>query len=303
MLCVAEASRQIYGLNYLMRTMGSYSLSSRRTIMPLAAMVILAFPTMSAAATKGDPFEGVNRQGYAIHQFLDRAFLRPAAKIYRTLVPSPLRTGLRHVISNMGEPGVMANDVLQGHPVRAGKTLTRFLTNTTLGIGGLFDPAATAGLLHHDNGFGDTLGRYGVGPGPYLFVPLVGPSTLRDMLGRAADVAADPLFWTQFRQRTLIIDTRTVVDGLDQRDQADAQLKAIDAMSTDTYATLRSLYLQDRAAEIIDVTARGAGTAEPVLPDFDDPVAAPPPAAPLPTTVPPRRSSDAQEPDQSQGQA
>ena len=265
----------------------------------------MAFPAVGVAATKGDPFEGINRQGYAIHQFLDRTFLRPAAKLYQALIPSPIRTGLRHVISNMGEPGVAANDLLQGHPVRAGKTLTRFAANTTVGIGGLFDVSTPAGLPHHDNGFGDTLGRYGAGPGPYLFVPLLGPTTVREILGQAADIVTDPLVWAQFRQRTLIIDTRAVVDGLDAREQADAQLKAIDAMSTDSYATLRSLYLQNRAAEIIDVTTGGAAAPEPVLPDFDDPASAPPPVVtpPSPTTVPPARSSDAQEPDQGQGRA
>ena len=287
-------------LNRLTRPMGSCLPTLRRAIMPLALVFILAFPVTGMAAPKGDPFEGANRQGYAIHQFLDRTFLRPAAKMYQALVPSPIRTGLRHVISNMGEPGVMANDLLQGHPVRAGKTLTRFVANTTIGVGGLFDVSTPAGLPHHDNGFGDTLGRYGAGPGPYLFVPLVGPSTVRDLLGHTVDVAADPLFWTQFRQRTLVIDTRTVVGGLDERGQADPQLKAIDAMSTDGYATLRSLYLQNRAAEIADITSGGAGGGELILPDFDDPASAPTPVAPLPTAVPPPRSSDAQELDQGQ---
>jgi phospholipid-binding lipoprotein MlaA len=257
--------------------------SSRAAVIPLVFLLIVAAPTMSLAAPKEDPFEGANRHGYAIHQFIDRIILRPAARTYQALVPKPIRTGLRQVISNMEEPGVLANDLLQGHPVRAAKTLTRFVANSTVGIGGLFDVAAHAGLPHHDNGFGDTFGRYGAGPGPYLFIPMVGPSTVRDLLGRVADITTDPFTWARFRQRTMVIDTRTLVGGLDQRGEADAQLKAIDAMSTDSYASLRSLYLQDRAAEIADVTT-GGEAAEPALPDFDDPAPAdapqlgPPPA-------------------------
>ena len=261
--------------------------SSRAALIPLIFLLILAAPTASLAAPKEDPFEGANRRGYAIHQFLDRIILRPVARTYQALIPKPIRTGVRQVISNLGEPGVLANDLLQGHPVRAGKTLGRFVTNSTLGLGGLFDVAKDNGLPHHDNGFGDTFGRYGAPPGPYLFIPLKGPSTVRDLLGSIADITTDPFTWARFRQRTLIIDTRTVTWGLDQRGESDAQLKAIDAMSTDSYASLRSLYLQDRAAEIADVTT-GGGAAEPALPDFDDsaPAAAPPTGPPPPTTPP-----------------
>jgi phospholipid-binding lipoprotein MlaA len=264
--------------------------SSRAAVIPVVFLLILAAPTASLAAPKEDPFEGANRHGYAIHQFIDRIILRPAARTYQALVPKPIRTGLRNVISNMEEPGVLANDLLQGHPVRAGKTLGRLVTNSTIGIGGLFDVAKHAGLSHHDNGFADTFGRYGVGPGPYLFIPLKGPSTIRDLVGGMADITTDPFAWARFRQRTLIIDTSTVVGGLDQRGEADAQLKAIDAMSTDSYASLRSLYLQSRAAEIADVTP-GGGAAEPELPAFDDPAPAAPPTGPPPPTTSPAPSS------------
>jgi phospholipid-binding lipoprotein MlaA len=271
--------------------------SSRDAVIPLVFLLILATPASSLAAPKEDPFEGANRRGYAIHQFIDRIFLRPAARTYQAVIPKPIRTGLRQVLSNMGEPGIMANDLLQGHPVRAGKTLGRLVTNSTVGIGGLFDVAKRVGLPHHDNGFGDTLGRYGAPPGPYLFIPLVGPSTVRDLLGGTADFASDPFTWARFRQRTMIIDARTVARSLDQRGEADSQLKAIDAMSTDSYASLRSLYLQDRAAEIADVTT-GGEPAEPALPDFDDPAPTTPPA-PIPPSAAPvvtPASSEAVEP-------
>ena len=112
---------------------------------------------------KGDSLEGFNRVMFSIHQFLDRIFLRPVSMAYKKIVPKVVRTGIRHVFSNVGEPLVFANDLLQLKPKRAIRTLARFGVNSTIGIGGLLDVAKTSdfNLPHHDNSFGNTLGRYG----------------------------------------------------------------------------------------------------------------------------------------------
>jgi phospholipid-binding lipoprotein MlaA len=190
---------------------------------------------------------------------------------------------LRNLINNLKEPSIAFNDLLQAHPGRAVKTAGRFVINSTAGIGGLMDIAYDTGLPHHDNGFGATAGRYGIQPGPYLFIPFIGPTSLRDLLGQAADMATDPLGWQPFRDGQVIY-ARAIIDGLDQRAEADAQLRAIDDMSTDPYASLRSLYEQNRASQINDAISGVTGSSEPQLDNFDDPAPSPASPGPAPAT-------------------
>lgn len=206
---------------------------------------------------KGDPAEGVNRGLFSVHQFLDRAFFRPVATVYKTLVPRLVRTGIRHVISNLSEPVVFLNDMLQLKPKRAFRTFGRFAINTTLGVGGVIDVAKGEKLPHRSNGFGNTLGRYGVGPGPYLFIPLIGPTDLRDLVGGQADGAVLPLVVGDPFDRTAVIIPQLALSGLDQRVESDADLKALLGGAADPYATLRSVYLQSRAAEIAEIRSAG----------------------------------------------
>lgn len=198
----------------------------------------------------GDPAEGVNRALFSIHQVLDRYLFRPVALAYKTVIPKIVRRGIRHVISNLTEPVVFVNDVLQLKPKRAVRTFTRFAVNSSLGIGGVLDVAKAGALPHRANGFGNTLARYGVGPGPYLFLPLVGPTDLRDLIGGQADGLVLPVaVGYPFDSREYIIP-RAVLGGLDARAEADADLKILLGGAADPYATLRSVYLQNRAAEI-----------------------------------------------------
>jgi len=230
---------------------------------------------VSAAATDpADPAEKLNRKLFALHQFLDRTLFRPLAMVYKTITPQPLRQGIENVISNLGEPVVAANDVLQGRFRKAGTTTARFVTNSTIGIGGLIDVATSANLPHHDNGFALTLGRAGVKPGPYLFIPLMGPSTVRDAIGNGVDALASPFQWfLHGSAKTDYIVSKTVVGGLDTRASIDGEYTSLLADATDPYATLRSVYLQNQQSKIDD-----ANTSAPqALPDFDD--ATPPPAA------------------------
>jgi phospholipid-binding lipoprotein MlaA len=232
-----------------------------------------------APPAAGDPWEPFNRRGYAIHQFLDKVFIRPGAMIYRALTPGPIGKGLHNVIVNLSEPLVFINDVLQVRVRRAASTTVRFAFNSTFGLAGLIDVAGHGGIAHHDSSFGDTLGRYGVGPGPYLFIPLLGPSTVRDLVGAGFDEAIDPVHWLSYPYRTEISTSAAVVGGLDTRAAADAQLKAILSGAADPYATLRSVFLQYRQGEI---DGDRAGPNLPPLPEIDDAGAPPPTPAPQP---------------------
>ena len=233
--------------------------------------------TISDSLTVEDPFEGVNRVFYAIHQVIDHVFLRPLALGYSHATATPVRKAVHNLVTEVSEPVVFGNDVLQLRVKRAAKTLGRFLVNATLGVGGLFDPATKMGLDHHDNGFGTTLGRYGVKPGPYLFIPLMGPTNFRDVIGTGFDFYSDPVGRIHYPKRGYVLLGIGVVGGLDQRAESDADLQQIESMGTDSYATLRSLYMQQREADI-----RGD---KPVsveeLPSFDDvPAAEPTPGEP-----------------------
>lgn len=237
-----------------------------------------------ASPSQGDPWEGFNRFSYRVFMALDRAVVRPVARAYLKVVPAPVRGGVRNVLTNMGEPVVALNDVFQGHGVRAGQTAVRFATNTTLGVGGLWDVAARHGLAHHDNGFDLTLGRYKVRSGPYLFLPILGPSTLRDFVGYCIDGTIDPLHWAKYPYRTAISLGHSVVGGVDLRARNDAQFEALISDATDPYATLRSVYLQNEQSQV----DAGRPNAEPPLPDFEEDAPAKPgaPQAPTPATPP-----------------
>jgi phospholipid-binding lipoprotein MlaA len=252
-----------------------------------AAIVSFIAPQVAHAATD-DPWEPANRTFYMVHRVLDDAVFSKVAAAFR-LIPAPIRIAVRNVIANLTEPGVAANDLLQGHPDVTARTAARFAINTTVGLGGMIDVAGKTGLPHHDNDFADTFGRWGIPAGPYLFITLIGPTTVRDGAGSIADSLTDPFTWAHFYHRWTILDVRTVWGGLDQRVEADDQLRAIDNMSTDSYASLRSLYLQNRAA-VIASTPGAPPDSEPLqnLPDLGptDPSAAPTPADAAPATKP-----------------
>ncbi len=219
-----------------------------------------------------DPFERVNRAMFYINGAFDFLLLRPAAMTYKRVMPRPIRTVLRNAISNIGEPVVAINDILQGHGKAARHTVTRFLTNSTIGLVGVLDVATPAGMRHHDNDFGITLARYGVKSGPYLFLPILGPGTVRDGAGHLVDIGLDPMTWTRFTGSPELGITRVVAGGLDQRAAADKQIKQLMATATDMYASIRSYYLQNREAQIT-----GGKIDLDTLPSFgDEPTAAGP---------------------------
>ena len=248
-----------------------------------AGMFLATSAAHAQAAPNPDPYEGFNRKSYNLSQSVDRKALRPAAKAWERIVPKIFRAGLRNAYSNLGEPVVFFNDLMQLRPSDASVTLRRFIVNSTFGVAGLADIAKTDGLPHHDNGFGVTLGRAGVGPGPYVYLPVLGPSTQRDLFGSGVDTLLNPLTWIGYGARTPVGIAQTISGGLNARADADSDLETIKATATDEYATLRSLYLQNRQALVsgkaVDVNA---------LPDFDDPGAGP--TSRSPTGKPPEKS-------------
>jgi phospholipid-binding lipoprotein MlaA len=195
-----------------------------------------------------DPWERFNRTSFAINDALDRAALKPAAKAYKKVTPRIVRTGISNFISNLDTIPTVVNDVLQGKMRQAGQDSARFLMNSTLGLGGLFDPASAAGLERNDEDFGQTLGKWGVKSGPYLMLPLLGPSTVRDSFGRLADQYTHPVNYLEDDSTRYLI---RAVDVLDMRAgllDLDAQLEK----SYDRYAFVRSAWLQRREYMVTD---------------------------------------------------
>lgn len=226
---------------------------------------------------RGDSLEGFNRAMFGTWRVLDKAVYRPAAMAYKHVMPKPVRTGIRHVLSNIGEPLVFLNFVLQGKPRSASRTLARFVINSTIGIGGVLDVAKdkSINLPHRDNGLGSTLALYGVGPGPYIFLPFLGPSTLRDLAGSAAQGFVLPVaVGKPFNTIEYQVSTG-VVGGLDQRAESDDQLKALLSGAVDPYASLRSAWFQNRVAQI--EALRGDKPPAPASDqgELDDPLADP----------------------------
>jgi phospholipid-binding lipoprotein MlaA len=200
-----------------------------------------------------DPLEPANRVFYAVNDGLDVVFLRPIALAYRNVLPDPVQHGVHNVLSNLGSPVRLANDMMQGKPRRAGDTLVRFVVNTTAGVVGIFDVAADLGYKYHDSDFGMTLASWGVGEGPYLFLPVLGPSNPRDAAGFGVDIALDPLTWIGKGQT--VSDLGLVRYGLGAVDARAGVLDDFDKIkkqALDPYATVRSVYRQYREGKIKD---------------------------------------------------
>ena len=219
------------------------------------SVALLLLSALSACATTGtrasdprDPFETINRASYAVNDGLDRALVKPAAKVYKTVMPQFVQTGVSNVFSNAKYPVTLVNNALQGKLSAAANDAGRFLLNSTVGLGGWLDPATAAGLDRNDEDFGQTFGVWGIGPGPYFVIPLFGPTTLRDGFGSIADDFAEP--------RSYLDDSRTRW-SLWAVDKFETRVRLLDAdtvleRSGDPYAFVRSAYLQRREFQVLD---------------------------------------------------
>jgi phospholipid-binding lipoprotein MlaA len=202
------------------------------------------------AVDQNDPYESFNRQVFDLNEKLDRNVALPTAKFYVRAVPEPLRDGVHNGLTNLSEPVTLANDLLQANGLHAVQTLGRVVVNSTIGLAGLIDVATPMGIPAHDEDFGETLAIYGVGEGPYLVLPLLGPSNPRDAVGHVVDIAFDPLTYIGMREKGWWTGGRNFLGIVDERAQNINTLDEVQRSSLDLYATLRSLYRQHRAAEI-----------------------------------------------------
>ncbi len=194
-----------------------------------------------------DPLEPFNRAIFSFNQFADGILIKPIALAFRTFVPPEPREGVRNFLSNLRSPIVLANDLMQGEFDRAVVTIERFAINSTAGLGGLIDVAARFGIEGHREDFGQMLAVWGSGEGPFLMLPILGPSNPRDVTGLVVDGFIDPV---PYFVSSNIQVARTVLRGADERERVLDALDEIERTSLDFYATLRSLYRQRRADEI-----------------------------------------------------
>lgn len=202
------------------------------------------------SGAESDPWQGFNRKMFSAHLFFDHNLLVPAAKTYRAVTPKPARKGLRNFLANAASTKTLINDLLQGQIGRAGETTGRFVINSTIGFLGFGDPASKLGIEAHTEDFGQTLAIWGAGSGPYVFLPLFGPSSVRDGFGAVVDIAFDPLIYIRTEPAQYARYSRAGATGLALREPLIEPLADIEARSLDYYASLRSFYMQARKREI-----------------------------------------------------
>jgi phospholipid-binding lipoprotein MlaA len=224
--------------------------SGRLTTLLCTALLLAgcaSAPSDSVTQTQ-DPWEGFNRKVYAFNDALDKNVARPVTAQYIRAMPSPARSGIHNVVTNLGEPITVVNDALQGKVKQGFQDLGRFLVNSTFGLLGWFDVAQHWGMPHHDEDFGQTMAVWGVPSGPYLVLPVLGPSTVRDTGGRVGDVYTDPPrndMPPRWRNSELVIDAVDTRAGLMETNET------LDN-SYDPYSFMRDAYLQNRRYKIYD---------------------------------------------------
>ena len=195
-----------------------------------------------------DPWERLNRTTFQVNESLDRYFAKPVAKGYVKIMPRVVRAGVSNFFNNLETVPTIVNDTLQGKFRQAGHDSARFLLNSTLGLAGLFDPASAAGIESNDEDLGQTLGKWGVKPGPYVVLPILGPSSVRDAFARAADTYMEPVAYLSDES------TRYIIRGVDLLDRR-ANLLELDAQlerSFDRYAFIRNAWIQRREYQVKD---------------------------------------------------
>ena len=208
-------------------------------------------PPPAEAGDAGDPWENANRAIFGFNQAVDRAVLVPVSNAYRTVLPGTVRDIIHDFLQNLNSPIIFANDVLQAQPGLATETFGRALINTTIGFGGLIDVATKMGIPYHTNDLGITFATYGIDSGPYLMLPILGPSNPRDLVGDIGDSFGDPGNYVAGQYHKVWAGfARSVTSGIDERSRNIESLAEIERTSLDYYATIRSLARQRRAAQI-----------------------------------------------------
>jgi phospholipid-binding lipoprotein MlaA len=247
-------------------------------------LLFLALPSLAACADPpadpaqkvgyaetNDPAEPANRVIFDGNQILDRNAIKPVAKAYRDDVPEGVQHGLHNLLSNLRQPLIEMNDVLQANPARAWVTAQRFAINTTFGVLGLFDVAKEWGLPGHEADFGETFGVWGIGEGPFVELPLLGPSNPRDASGLALGFVLDPFGFIGGASVTYAAYARGVAGGIDERAEYIEPLDDLEKNSLDFYAAMRSIYRQHREAEIREAASPQSPASEPYSVDIGTP--------------------------------
>ncbi|MCF6272300.1 MAG: VacJ family lipoprotein [Rhodobacteraceae bacterium] len=211
-----------------------------------------------------DPFESSNRAVHEFNKMIDTAVVGPVATVYGAFVPEDIQMIVDNTASNLGQPNAFINHLLQGNGDGASTTLTRFLLNSTLGIAGLFDPAAGMGIFDDPTDFGETLGVWGVSEGPYLELPILGPSTVRASVGVAVDLAINPLNYIVTKEQAYYLLALRGVNLIGKRNTYDDLISVLLYESADSYAAQRLTYMQNK---------RYAVSGEAVFEDLEDPYA------------------------------
>ncbi|WP_295996226.1 VacJ family lipoprotein [Rugamonas sp.] len=246
-------------------------ISLRRAQIVLAAALLAGCAT-GPGASRNDPIEPFNRVVFGANDALDRYVAVPVAKGYRAVTPGFARTGVSNFFANLGDVGNTINNLLQGKLHDGAESLSRLVVNTIFGIGGLFDVATPTGLDKHSQDFGLTLGTWGLASGPYLVLPLFGPSSIRDGVGQVADIQLDPIRYTDPAVR----DPLYVASVINTRANLLGATDLLDAAALDRYTFVRDAYLQQRRYRIDQ--NRGTTT----LPDYEDSDDAAPPGVKAP---------------------
>ena len=246
----------------------------RRLSSLLFTALILSACTTSKTPEPGtiyDPFESLNRNVYGFNESVDKAITGPAARAYNNNIPKPARDGLTNFMANANSSVTFFNDLLQAKPGRAAETFSRFVINTTVGLGGLFDVAGKSGLEGHREDFGQTMAVWGVPQGAYVMTPFLGPSNLRDTAGGVVDRVFDPLTWLEFgvsRNLDLYLSGgRTVVGAINTRASLEPAFENL-RVQPEPYIALRRAYANNRQSLIRDGII--SDDLYNNLPDFDD---------------------------------
>jgi phospholipid-binding lipoprotein MlaA len=233
-----------------------------RSMLLLAAALLTACAS-GPTADRRDPLEPLNRGVFRFNDAVDRAAIKPAATAYRDVVPSPVRTGINNFFSNLQDAWSAVNNALQLNAEAAGNSAMRFGVNTVFGLGGLLDIASEMRIERHTKDFGHTLGYWGVPPGPYIVMPLLGPSTLRDTAAKSVDVAGNLLSGLDDHGAR---NTATALKLLDSRAQLLGASAMLEQIALDPYTFTRDAHLQRRRASIYDGYPPDE---EEVMPDLD----------------------------------
>lgn len=227
-------------------------MTNMKKIKTIALVVVMSGLTGCATANK-DPLEGINRGIYKFNDVADRYAMQPVAKAYKAVAPSPVRTGISNFFSNLGTLTTVVNDLLQLKFSQAFSDAGRFVINTTFGLAGFIDVASKDNIPKHSEDFGQTLGFWGVGSGPYLVLPILGPSSVRDAGGLVVDVStSDPITYLHNIGQVRTYNQVRAVQLLDRRTQLLDATDLVDNASIDPYAFMRDAYLQRRASMVQD---------------------------------------------------